>query len=170
MSLVRYLPKFALSFLTKKNTSHNASCHYKKGFTLIELMLTLILLAVLTAIIVSIYSSVPESPTVIKAREHILSLENALKLYKLDNGFYPTTAQGLTALVVKPKTEPIPKHWIPYLSTLPVDPWGSPYHYDNPGKYNEVDIYSMSPPGKLTLWDKIYYWYYFNSYRVVTDQ
>lgn len=57
----------------------------------------------------------------------ILAIDNALKFYKMDNGFFPTAAQGIQALVIKPETAPVPKHWIPYLPRVPVDQWGNPY-------------------------------------------
>ena len=113
-----------------------------KGFTLIEILLMIMILTIIASIAIRIYSNYSEFPRQNKTQQTILMIENAMKYYKLDNGFYPTTSQGISALVVKPKTDPIPKHWTQYLTTFPRDQHGKPYHYANPGKYKEIDIYS----------------------------
>lgn len=117
-----------------------------RGFTLIEMMLILIIVSIVTSLIVRIYFSQTVLPPYDKTQQTILTVENAMKFYKLDNGFYPTTAQGISALVVKPTTQPIPNDWKQYLKTIPMDQWGKPYQYQNPGKHNEIDIYSNGPP------------------------
>jgi general secretion pathway protein G len=122
-----------------------------KGFTLIEIMVVVVILGILAAIVVPQIVGRPEEARIIKARQDILSIESALDLYKLDNGFYPTTNQGLKALVQQPDTDPRPTVWKPYLKDLPDDPWGHPYEYKNPGDHQpqfEVDVYSLGSTGK----------------------
>jgi general secretion pathway protein G len=91
----------------------------------------------------------PEQARVVKAQQDIKALENALKLYKLDNLSYPSTDQGLEALVKKPDGNPKPRNYNPkgYLESLPTDPWGNAYLYLNPGEHGEVDIYSLGADG-----------------------
>lgn len=122
-----------------------------RGFTLIEVMVVVVILGILAAIIVPQIMSRPDQAKVVKAQQDILSIENALDLYKLDNGFYPTTDQGLQALVKKPSTEPMPGHWKQggYLKRLPEDPWGNAYQYLNPGAHTEIDVFSYGADGKL---------------------
>ena len=116
------------------------------GFTLIEVMVVVVILAILAAIIVPRILSRPEQARIIAARQDIASIQNALSLYKLDNGFYPTTSQGLQALVTKPSTPPVPQNWNGYLKKIPLDPWQQPYHYAHPGQHGDVDIWSDGPP------------------------
>ena len=122
----------------------------QQGFTLIEVMVVVVILAILAAIIVPRIMSRPLQAQVVSAKQNVVAIENALELYKLDNGFYPTSEQGLKALVTKPTTEPIPPNWEPggYLKQLPLDPWGHPFHYENPGKHGDVDVFSYGPTNK----------------------
>ena len=119
------------------------------GFTLIEVMVVVVILAILAAIVVPRILQRPEQARIVAAKQDIESIENALSLYKLDNGFYPTTSQGIQALVTKPDSPPVPENWAPggYLKKLPVDPWNNPYHYMHPGQHGEIDIWSNGPPG-----------------------
>ena len=121
-----------------------------KGFTPIELMVVLVILGVLAAIIAPKIMDRPDEARIIAARQDISSLVQALKLYRLDNIRYPTTEQGLQALVTKPTIEPIPGNWKSggYLERLPKDPWGNPYMYLNPGRNGEIDVYSLGPDGQ----------------------
>jgi general secretion pathway protein G len=121
-----------------------------KGFTLIEVMVVVVILAILASIIVPKLMSRPEQAKNTKAQQDILAIENGLELYKLDNGSYPTSDQGLNALVEKPTTPPIPEHWQDggYLKRLSDDPWGHPYQYLNPGNHGDTDIYSYGPQGQ----------------------
>jgi general secretion pathway protein G len=116
------------------------------GFTLIEVMVVVVILGILAAILVPKVMDRPEQARIIKARQDIRSLESALNLYKLDNYAYPTTDQGLEALVQKP-TDPEPPNWKQggYLDRLPMDPWQQPYLYLNPGQHGEIDIISTGP-------------------------
>src|SRR3989338_7965962 len=119
-----------------------------KGFTLIEVMVVVVILAILAAIIVPRILKRPEQARVVAARQDILGIQNALSLYKLDNGFYPSTSQGIQALVSKPSGSPTPQNWAAggYLKKLPLDPWGKQYRYLHPGKHSSVDIWSDGPP------------------------
>ena len=113
----------------------NSLNHYNKqsGFTLIEVMVVVVILGILAAIIVPKVMSRPEQARMVKAKQDVLAIQSALDLYKLDNGFYPSTDQGLQALVTKPSTDPIPSNWKSdgYLQELPVDPWSQAYQYIN---------------------------------------
>jgi general secretion pathway protein G len=118
------------------------------GFTLIELMVVLVIIGVLAALIVpNVLERADEAP-VTAARTDVNNLMQALKLYRLDNQRYPTTEQGLQALITKPTTEPVPTNWKPYLEKLPNDPWSRPYQYLNPGVKGEVDVMSFGADGQ----------------------
>ena len=114
----------------------------QKGFTLIEVMVVVIILGILAAIVVPKIMSRPDEAKITKVKADINNIESALDLYKLDNGFYPSTTQGLQALVSKPAGDPAPSNWHGYLKSLPIDPWGKPYHYANPGSHGETDIFT----------------------------
>ena len=118
------------------------------GFTLIEVMVVIVILGVLAALIVPKVMGRPDEARVVAARQDIASIMQALKLYKLDNRRYPTTDQGLAALVTKPTAEPIPQNWKSYLDKLPIDPWGGAYQYLNPGLNGEIDVFSFGADGK----------------------
>lgn len=122
------------------------------GFTLIEIMVAVIILGILAAIIIPNVVDRPEQARIVKAKQDILAIQDALDLYKLDNGFYPSTDQGLQALVSKPNNQPTPMNYKEggYLPRVPIDPWGKPYQYLNPGVHNpnSVDIYSYGPTGQ----------------------
>ena len=124
----------------------------QKGFTLIEIMIVIVIIGVLATLVIPNVMSRPDEARVVSARHDVATLVQALKLYKLDNGRYPTTEQGLNALVKKPTAEPVPRNWKlgGYLDKLPQDPWGSPYQYNNPGTHNnEIDVFSFGADGKL---------------------
>ncbi|MFL6570822.1 MAG: type II secretion system major pseudopilin GspG [Burkholderiales bacterium] len=116
-----------------------------RAFTLIEVMVVIAILAVLAALIVPKVMSRPDEARVVAARQDIASLLQALKLYRLDNLRYPTTEQGLAALVTRPSLAPVPPNWKPggYLERLPRDPWGNPYQYLSPGLHGEIDVFSF---------------------------
>ncbi|MBG6080752.1 type II secretion system major pseudopilin GspG [Rubrivivax gelatinosus] len=120
----------------------------RRGFTLIELMVVLVILGVLAALIVPNVLNRADDARVTAARTDIHNLMQALKLYKLDNQRFPTTEQGLDALVHKPTAAPQPPNWKPYLDKLPNDPWGHPYQYLNPGVKGEIDVFSYGADGQ----------------------
>ena len=113
------------------------------GFTLIEVMVVVIILGVLAAIVVPRVMERPDEARITKAKQDIRAMEAALNLYKLDNFTYPTTDQGLEALVAKPGGTPEPKNWKKYMDRLPKDPWGQPYQYLSPGTQGDIDIFSL---------------------------
>jgi len=116
----------------------------QRGFTLLEVMVVVVILGILAALVVPKIISRPDEARVIAAKQDIASLMQALKLYRLDNQRYPTTEQGLQALLAKPASAPIPLNWKPggYVERLPKDPWGSPYQYLAPGVRGEIDVFS----------------------------
>jgi len=107
-----------------------------------------VILGILAALVVPKIINRPEEARKVKAKHDVMSIQNALELYKLDSGFYPSTEQGLEALVAKPNTSPIPQNWNSYLKELPQDPWGETYHYLNPGQHGEVDVFTNGPGGQ----------------------
>lgn len=121
-----------------------------KGFTLIEVMVVVVILGILAALVVPKIMSRPDDARLAKARQDIRTIEAALNLYKLDNYVYPTTDQGLEALVTKPTIQPEPRQWKQggYLDRLPQDPWGRNYLYLQPGQRGEIDIYSLGADGQ----------------------
>lgn len=123
----------------------------ERGFTLIEIMVVVVILGVLAAIIVPNFLSRPDEAKVTKARVDIKALEESLGLFRLDNGFYPTTEQGLQALVSKPETGRIPAKFPDggYLKRVPADPWDNPYVYLAPGREGRpYDLFSYGADGQ----------------------
>jgi general secretion pathway protein G len=120
----------------------------RTGFTLIELMVVLVIIGVLAALIVPNVLDRADDARVMAAKADINNLAQQLKVYKLDNQRYPTAAQGLQALLVRPTTGPIPPNWKPYVEKLPNDPWGNPYQYLNPGIKGEIDVFSFGADGQ----------------------
>lgn len=118
------------------------------GFTLIELMVVLVIIGVLAALIVPNVLDRADDARSTAAKTDIANLIQALKLYKLDNQRFPTTEQGLQALIAKPTAGPTASNWRPYLDKLPNDPWGRPYQYLNPGIKGEVDVMSFGADGQ----------------------
>jgi len=120
------------------------------GFTLIEVMVVVVILGILAAVLVPKVMDRPEQARVVKARQDVRALEASLNMYKLDNYVFPTTDQGLEALVQKPTTPPEPPQWKDggYLDRMPNDPWQHPYQYLNPGTHGSIDIYSLGPDGQ----------------------
>jgi general secretion pathway protein G len=119
------------------------------GFTLIEIMVVVIIIGLLAAVIVPQIMSRVDEARVTKAKQDIQSLETALTMFRLDNSKYPTTEQGLPALVAQP-TDPSIRHWRPggYLQRISKDPWGNDYQYAYPGSHGtEYDLYSLGADG-----------------------
>ena len=113
-------------------------------------MVVIVILGILAALIVPKVISRPDEARIIAAKQDVATLAQALRLYKLDNFAYPSTDQGLQALVVKPAAAPIPANWKAggYLERLPKDPWGRDYRYLNPGRHGEIDIFSLGADGE----------------------
>lgn len=130
------------------------------GFTLIEIMVVVVILSILAAFVVPKIMDRPEQARILKAKQDIRTLENALRMYKLDNLFYPSTDQGLDALVHEPTTEPLPRKWAKdgYIDRLADDPWGKPYLYLQPGINGSVDIFSPGPDGLTETEDDLGNW------------
>ncbi len=123
-----------------------------KGFTLIEIMVVVVILGVLAALVIPNIMSRPDQAKGTTAQADIKAISSALELYRLDNGFYPSTEQGLEALVSRPDNDPIPANWNSdgYLKRLPKDPWGHAYQYEIPGVKNtgSFDLYSFGANGR----------------------
>ncbi|PWQ86663.1 type II secretion system protein GspG [Stenotrophomonas maltophilia] len=119
----------------------------QNGFSLIEIMVVVVIIGILAALIVPRLMDRPDQARVVAARQDIAALMQALKLFKLDNGRYPSAEQGLQALVKPPQgggTMPV----TPYLDRLPNDPWGHPYQYQIPGTHSDVDVFSLGADSK----------------------
>lgn len=121
------------------------SSRVQTGFTLIEIMIVVVIIGILVALLAPRVMDRPDDARVVAARSDIQAIMNALKLYRLDNATYPSTEQGLMALVKKPETGNIPRNWKSggYLDRLPKDPWDSEYQYLNPGIQGEIDVMSF---------------------------
>ena len=122
----------------------------ERGFTLIEIMVVVVILALLAGIIVPKIVSRPEEARRAKAAIQIKEIEASLNLFKIDNGFYPSTEQGLSALVTAPTGGEIPRHYKEggYLKKVPKDPWEQEYVYLAPGEHGEFDLISFGPDGE----------------------
>jgi general secretion pathway protein G len=115
----------------------------QKGFTLIEIMIVVVILSILASLIIPRIMNRPDQARVVKAQQDMRAIESALNMYRLDNFYYPTTNQGLEALVNKPSLQPEPVNWQQaYLDKLPNDPWGQPYLYLMPGKNGDFDLFT----------------------------
>jgi general secretion pathway protein G len=132
--------------MDKKQLSNAA----QRGFTLIEIMVVVVILGILAAIVVPKVMDRPDTARVTKARQDLRALEGALNLYRLDNYTYPSTDQGLLALVERPTGTPEPRNWKTggYVDRLPKDPWGTEYQYLSPGSHGEVDIFCLGADGR----------------------
>jgi general secretion pathway protein G len=119
------------------------------GFTLLEVMVVVVIIGILAALVVPKIISRPDEARVIAAKQDIASIMQSLRLYRLDSQRYPTTEQGLQALITKPTSLPVPGNWKNggYLERLPKDPWGNPYQYLNPGLHGEIDVFSFGADG-----------------------
>jgi len=127
----------------------NKKRFHQQGFTLIEIMVVVVILGILASVIAPRIMDNPDKARVSKAKTDINALESALDVYRLDNFVYPTTDQGLEALVAEPTTAPEPPNWKQggYVKRLNKDPWGNDYLYLSPGQKGEIDIYSLGADG-----------------------
>jgi general secretion pathway protein G len=130
------------------NSSRDTRRH--SGFTLIEIMVVVVIMGVLAALLVPRLMGRTDDARILAAKQDIATLMQALKLYRLDNQRYPTTEQGLQALIARPSNGPQPVNWKNggYIDRLNKDPWGSPYQYSSPGAHSEVDIFSYGADGQ----------------------
>ncbi|MCL2919371.1 MULTISPECIES: type II secretion system major pseudopilin GspG [Shewanella] len=132
----------------------------QQGFTLLEIMVVIVILGLLAAMVLPNVLGNKESADIKKAVADIVALENALDMYKLDNSVYPTTEQGLDALVQKPTMSPEPRNYRDggYVKRLPQDPWRSDYMLLSPGENGKIDIFSAGPDMQPGTEDDIGNW------------
>ena len=131
-----------------------------KGFTLLEIMVVIVILGLLMSIVVPNLMGNKETADIQKAVTDINGLETNLDMYKLNNNRYPTTEQGLNALIEKPTAEPLPRRYPEggYIRRLPEDPWGNAYLYQSPGQHGKFDVFSMGPDMEAGTEDDIGNW------------
>ncbi len=135
-----------------------------RGFTLIEIMVVMVILGLLVALVAPNIMGRGDEARVTTAKAQLRQISNALDLYRLDNSHYPSTEQGLEALVREPSGHPEPRNWNPegYMNSVPTDPWGNEYQYVSPGSEGPYDLYSMGADGRsggdgvnaeISVWD-----------------
>ena len=136
-----------MPFRTKKSIKARS---FDRGFSLIELMVAVVILSILAVVIVPRVIDRPDQARIARARSDIASLSAGLNLYRLDNAVYPTTDQGLRALVQKPLSQPVPTNWASggYIDRIPRDPWGNEYQYLSPGVRGSFDLFSYGADGR----------------------
>ncbi len=132
-------------------TKRSNSLANSAGFTLVEIMVVVVILSILAAIVVPKIMNRPDQAREAKVRQDIRALSAALDLYRLDNFAYPTTDEGLEALVVQPSSQSDTSKWKEggYIKHLPKDPWGKPYNFLQPGTHDEYDIFSLGSDGAV---------------------
>jgi len=128
----------------KKPPNENES-----GFSLLELMVVVVILSILALVIMPRIINRPDQARVARVQSDLAVIQNAIKLYRLDNFRYPTTEQGLRALVARPSSEPLAQNWAEngYVDRLPKDPWGGEYQYLYPGIHGEFDVFTLGADG-----------------------
>ncbi|WP_044834271.1 MULTISPECIES: type II secretion system major pseudopilin GspG [Thalassomonas] len=131
-----------------------------RGFTLLEVMVVIVILGILASMVVPNLMGSQERANVQKAVSDINALETSLSMYKMDNYNYPSTDQGLEALVTETDIEPLPRRFPEdgYVKRLPQDPWGNDYQLLNPGEQSKMDVFSMGPDGEVGTEDDIGNW------------
>jgi len=132
----------------------------QNGFSLLEVMVVLVIIGLILGMVVPNLMGNKDTADKQKVAVDIQQLENALDMYKLQQGYYPTTDQGLEALVTAPNSEPLPRNYPQggYIKRLPDDPWGSPYQLVSPGEMGTVDIFSTGPDRTAGTDDDIGNW------------
>jgi general secretion pathway protein G len=134
---------------SSESRTPNPGSRARRGFTLIEILVVVVILGILAAIVVPRVMERPGEARVTRAKQDIQGIVTALSLYKLDNFAYPSNEQGLDALVTKPASQPDAPNWKgPYLDRIAKDPWGKPYLYQRPGQHGDIDVYSYGADGK----------------------
>ncbi|CAI0713101.1 Pullulanase secretion protein pulG [Serratia entomophila] len=145
---------------SKMRKVRQADHERQKGFTLLEIMVVIVILGLLASLTIPSLMGNKEKADKQKAASDIVALENALDMYRLDNGRYPSSEQGLAALVAKPERPPLPRNYPEdgYIRRLPQDPWGNAYQLRNPGKHGKLDVFSIGPDGLADTQDDIGNW------------
>lgn len=141
-------------------TIKNNAIRKQRGFTLLEIMVVIVILGVLASLVIPSLMGNKDRADRQKAVSDLVTLENALDMYKLDNSRYPTTEQGLKALVSQPTLAPLPRNYRAdgYIRRLPQDPWGKDYLLVSPGKHGAFDLISTGPDTELGTDDDINNW------------
>ena len=136
------------------------NAHKQNGFTLLEIMVVIVILGVLASMIVPNLMGNKDKADRQKVVSDVIALENALDMYRLDNGSYPSTEQGIEALLTEPSGSPEPRNYREdgYIKRLPQDPWGNDYILNNPGEYSKLDILSVGQDGEEGTDDDIGNW------------
>nr|WP_324254447.1 type II secretion system major pseudopilin GspG [Ewingella americana] len=136
------------------------ACEKQRGFTLLEIMVVIVILGVLASLVIPSLMGNKDRADRQKAVSDLVTLENALDMYKLDNSRYPTTDQGLKALVSQPTIAPLPRNYRSdgYIRRLPQDPWGKDYILVSPGQHGAFDLISSGPDTELGTEDDINNW------------
>ena len=145
----------------KIQTNYRAAClRTGRGFTLLEIIIVLGIISLLVGTLMIKVKGGTEKAKVVRVRADLGKIEAALQLYQLSGMRFPSTEQGLKALVVRPNTPPVPKRWEKSLDAVPTDPYGSEYYYRYPGKVNEdsFDVYSAGKDGLPDTEDDIGNW------------
>ena len=132
----------------------------QSGFTMLEMMVVIVILGIMATLVVPQIFGQREQADMQKAVSDITALENAMEMYRVQNGIYPTTEQGLEALVVEPQSDPRPRNYQTggYIRRLPADPWGFEYRLLSPGQNGRFDIFSVGPDGQPGTQDDIGNW------------
>ena len=132
----------------------------QRGFTLLEIMVVIVILGILASLVVPNLMGNKDQADHQKAVSDIVALENALDMYRLDNSRYPSTDQGLNALIIKPDSEPSPRNYKEggYIKRLPADPWQNEYQLLSPGEHSTIDVFSVGADGQAGTDDDIGNW------------